>query len=328
MAKGGLSLRTRVVGGVILLAFMGISIAWGRNFLALREEHIEAELRQVAENDQEVFDAVCRDEARRSLILADRIRAFPGVIQAFASRDRGALAALVDPLWKMANESYGVGQMQFHLPNVTSFLRMNSKKFGDSLLFRTGLVAVLTQGKTFTGPELGIFGFYLRGILPVMEEERLIGSFEVGVELRPVIHRVAEATEASFSVFAPTDDVRKMEFAASFDVGGFSLVATTEEDASPERFPEELFKGIMEKDSRYLRREGEGMRASPLMNSFGEVVGAVVVRVDARSAQEAIAEGRSGARAAAAGGGALCALVGGYLLRKRPSSPRAKARRP
>ena len=75
------------------------------------------------------------------------------------------------------------------------------------------------------------------------------------------------------------------------------MTNTTEEDASPERFPEELFKGIMEKDSRYLRREGEGMRASPLMNSFGEVVGAVVVRVGAGLGQDRAQVSRAGGAA-------------------------------
>ena len=197
MAKKGLSLKVKVTGGVLILLLALAAILGGVSYLS-QKDRIEAEVLRVAEMDRSLFEAVWQDGAHRALTLADGVVALPEVRRAFASRDREGLFALVDPLWKAANGRHGIGQMQFHLPDVTSFLRMNSKKFGDSLLFRTGLVAVLRQEKPFTGPELGQFGFYLRGILPVMEEERLIGSFEVGIELKQVLRRVAEIAGASF----------------------------------------------------------------------------------------------------------------------------------
>jgi len=300
MAKKGLSLKVKVTGGVLILLLALAAILGGVSYLS-QKDRIEAEVLRVAEMDRSLFEAVWQDGAHRALTLADGVVALPEVRRAFASRDREGLFALVDPLWKAANGRHGIGQMQFHLPDVTSFLRMNSKKFGDSLLFRTGLVAVLRQEKPFTGPELGQFGFYLRGILPVMEEERLIGSFEVGIELKQVLRRVAEIAGASFSVFAPAADVKKMEFAASFDVAGFSLVATTEEGASPERFPAELFGGIMEKRDSYVWHGEDVLLASPFVNSFGEVVGAVVVRASARDGLAALADLRRWALAAVGG---------------------------
>ena len=185
MRDRGVSLRTKMTGGILALLLLMSAALGGLSYLA-QTERIEDEMRRVAEIDLALFDAVWQDEANRALTLADSIVALPEVRKAFASGDREALYALVEPLWMRAKDRYGIGQMQFHQPDAVSFLRMNNKKFGDSLAFRTGLVAVNRERKAFIGPELGPSGFFLRGIVPVEAEGKHIGSFEVGIDLKPI----------------------------------------------------------------------------------------------------------------------------------------------
>ena len=314
MRDRGVSLRTKMTGGILALLLLMSAALGGLSYLA-QKERIEDEMRRVAEIDLALFDAVWQDEANRALTLADSIVALPEVRKAFASGDREALYALVEPLWMRAKDRYGIGQMQFHQPDAVSFLRMNNKKFGDSLAFRTGLVAVNRERKAFIGPELGQFGFFLRGIVPVEAEGKHIGSFEVGIDLKHVLQRVAKATGASFAIFAPASDVQKMQFAASFDVAGFALAATAGE-AAPELFPAELFNGVAQSRTNDQWQGSHVLRAGPFKNSFGNVVGAVVVRASAEEGLAALAALRNGALGLVTGMVLLSTFLTVFFLNK------------
>lgn len=98
----------------------------------------------------------------------------------FAERNRQALAEQLLPGYEMVKDQYA--QMQFHLPDSTSFLRLHQpERYGDSLRDFRHTVNVANQTRTITaGLEEGRGGYGLRVVVPVFYQGQHIGSVEYG----------------------------------------------------------------------------------------------------------------------------------------------------
>ncbi|MCA9401546.1 MAG: HAMP domain-containing protein, partial [Candidatus Omnitrophica bacterium] len=91
-----------------------------------------------------------------------------------------ALRDLLMPVYKEITENFS--QMQFHLPDSTSFLRMHKpEKFGDSLKDFRHTVNQANKTKTVVkGLEKGKFGYGFRVVSPVFYSGDHIGTVEFG----------------------------------------------------------------------------------------------------------------------------------------------------
>ncbi|MDI9449946.1 MAG: methyl-accepting chemotaxis protein [Bacillota bacterium] len=98
----------------------------------------------------------------------------------FAESNRQALAEQLLPGYEMVKDQYA--QMQFHLPDSTSFLRLHQpERYGDSLRDFRHTVNVANQTRTITaGLEEGRGGYGLRVVVPVFYQGQHIGSVEYG----------------------------------------------------------------------------------------------------------------------------------------------------
>ncbi len=124
-----------------------------------------------------------------------------------AAAVRAALAAHRQQQWNYLQREVGVRQMQYLLPDLSSFLRFHAPtQFGDSLgelryLLRN--VEELRQaaggfetGRTFAG---------IRGAAPVIErlpdgQENLVGLLEIGIAFDGYIQRLSARTAVGFGV--------------------------------------------------------------------------------------------------------------------------------
>ncbi|PUU87458.1 cache domain-containing protein, partial [Halanaerobium sp.] len=98
----------------------------------------------------------------------------------FSERNRGELTDLLLPVYERLKGD--VAQIQFHLPDSTSFLRLHKpEKFGDSLKdFRFTVNSANADLKTIKGLEEGVAGYGFRVVVPMYYENRHIGSVEYG----------------------------------------------------------------------------------------------------------------------------------------------------
>src|SRR5208337_2927644 len=141
---------------------------------------------QATEREMGVLNAIFNgrivNEARRALSIADSLAANSAVTQAFAARDREALASMLVPGFARLKESDALVQMQFHTAPATSFLRVHApQKFGDDLsAIRSTVLEVNQTHKPVYGLEYGVEGLGIRGVVPVMHAGQQIGSVEVG----------------------------------------------------------------------------------------------------------------------------------------------------
>lgn len=102
------------------------------------------------------------------------------VQKSFAERDRASLETMLLPVYESIQED--IAQVQFHLPDSTSFLRLHDPdKYGDSLKdFRITVNTANETEEIVSGLEEGVAGFGFRVVAPISYEDTHIGSIEFG----------------------------------------------------------------------------------------------------------------------------------------------------
>jgi len=120
-----------------------------------------------------------------------------GVIEAIKNNNQQELYSLIKPRYEeLLKENTFFKTMHFHTSDNRSFLRMHKpQKFGDDLEnFRQIVVDTNNQKKFFYGFEEGVYGYFYRIIIPVMENETHLGSVEFGLDLEYFIENLRRLT--------------------------------------------------------------------------------------------------------------------------------------
>lgn len=110
------------------------------------------------------------------LTLANNIE----IQKSFAEKDREQLVRMLLPAYESISTK--ISQVQFHLPDSTSFLRLHQPaKFGDSLKeFRFTVNEANEKKQIIKGLEEGVAGFGFRVVVPMFYEGVHTGSVEYG----------------------------------------------------------------------------------------------------------------------------------------------------
>jgi hypothetical protein len=122
----------------------------------------------------------------KGLQVATVFAELEAVRDAYRNPDRDAgrrgLAAEVDPIVNALGRAAGVEnyRVHFHVAPATSFYRSWTDRAGDDLSgFRGTIVEVEATGEPLQAVELGRGGFVIRGIAPIRDAGRLLGTVEV-----------------------------------------------------------------------------------------------------------------------------------------------------
>ena len=147
---------------------------------------VEKALKQVEENDMEfVLNGVENSlQSQFDLLTIGTIPIVENeqIIEAFAARDRERLAQLTLPTMEQLN-SQGIRQFHFHLPDATSFFRVQSpEEYGDDLSsFRHTVVEANEQQTLVSGLEGGVSGAGFRYVVPLSYNNEHVGTVELGM---------------------------------------------------------------------------------------------------------------------------------------------------
>ena len=164
---------------VLIIAVTAISTVISNSMSNIIREAEERELRGVFDNVKVTIESESRVAEAMSAVVAS----IPQAQQAFADGDRDALSSLFVPGFSKLKKEYGARQFQFHTPPATSFLRVHKPaKFGDDLSsFRKTVVEANNKVKPVGGIEKGIAGLGVRGMVPVINDGKHVGSVEFGM---------------------------------------------------------------------------------------------------------------------------------------------------
>ncbi len=123
------------------------------------------------------------EESHRAAAMSAVVAAMPVTQEAMAKQDRDALVRLFGPVFTAIKSDYGVDQFQFHVPPATSYLRVHQPaKFGDDLSgFRKTVVVANQEHRVVVGLEGGVAGLGIRGVAPIAQAGKHLGSVEFGL---------------------------------------------------------------------------------------------------------------------------------------------------
>ncbi len=150
-------------------------------------EYASSLVRQAAQTELDSrldqFQDMTSAVAVQAEALAQALAVTPGMSAAMAAGDRSHLLELSAPVMASMSKSYGVEQIQFHLPPATSFLRLHQPdKYGDDLSqIRPMVVEANKTVSPKRGLEMGRSGLSVRGVVPVRDQGRHIGTVEYGL---------------------------------------------------------------------------------------------------------------------------------------------------
>ncbi|AEY02901.1 methyl-accepting chemotaxis sensory transducer [Oceanimonas sp. GK1] len=169
------------VGGLVAITVLAMSFFYLANANRLIAQAEKREL-------QGLYGAVRAQIDTQALFaeaMSAMVAAQPGVQSAFANGERERLAGQFLPVFKRLEQHYGVAQFQFHTAPATSFLRLHRpEKYGDDLsALRPTIVATNQSRAPVRGLDGGVAGIGIRGLSPIGQAGRHLGSVEFGLNL-------------------------------------------------------------------------------------------------------------------------------------------------
>jgi len=179
-----LSIKWRIAAPLVLssllMAVLGGAYIYWQRMGALEQAAMDG----LAGRAVSVSEAIAA-RGRQALALAQFLAAQPAARQAVAARDLEALSRLTLSAFQESQGQLGMAQLQFHLPPATSLFRAHQpKKHGDDLSsFRQTVVQANRERRAVVGLEVGVGGAGIRGVAPIEEAGKHLGSVEFGAAL-------------------------------------------------------------------------------------------------------------------------------------------------
>jgi methyl-accepting chemotaxis protein len=304
-----LSIRSRIVTIVLAAVVAAVAATTISNLWLARGMVYRSEAESL-HTLQGFFAASIESDARRALTLADSLAVNTAIQHAFAARDRDALARMLVPGFKELQDGYGVKQLQFHVAPATSFLRVHRpEKFGDDLSsFRFTVVEVNKDGKPLFGLEYGVEGLGIRGVVPVFDAGKQIGSVEIGQSFgKPFFDAFSKATGAEVAFFLKTDK-------------GFETFASTFGE-TPVFTAEQLLSALQTPSPILTMTSGQldyAVQLTPVLDFGGKAIGVSVIALDRTSFATSLAAARNWSMLV--GLAVLAVALGAALLMSRSVS--------
>jgi hypothetical protein len=139
---------------------------------------------------------------RFALALAEVTARRAAIRQALAARDRAELMRQSAETFEHLHQQAGVQIFGFQDKDIRYFLRVHKPdQFDDDVSgFRPMIVAANRTGRPQVGLEIGVAGIGLRGATIVEQQGVMVGTVEVGLDLKPLIESVKATSNADIAI--------------------------------------------------------------------------------------------------------------------------------
>ena len=208
--------QSEKVKGPILIPFsLLLVVAVGALFLIAYQYEEKARQHDLATSvraAERLFKLQIDNDAARLHAALCPISRDDTVANEFQSKDRGALLAQVDPLFKRLRERHRVTHFYFLDANRRVVLRVHEPGIQGDVIDRATTLQAAQTGREAQGIELGPLGtLTLRAVKPWRRNGKLIGYLELGEEIGHVGEEIHHALGVDLMVtvnrrFLPPDD--------------------------------------------------------------------------------------------------------------------------
>ncbi|SHH64652.1 methyl-accepting chemotaxis protein [Caloranaerobacter azorensis DSM 13643] len=174
------TLRTKLLLLLILIAIIPVSISSSILYNQSRNN-----LDHLIENDLKHNVSIVKykleKKAQEALFLANLYSNKPEIIDVFKNKDRDALKQIIKPIFQRLKEEHNIQILEFGDDKGIVFLRAHSSKFGDDKSSNESIKLAL-KGQEIKGFEFGKSGLAIRAFVPIKDNEKIIGTLQVGFE--------------------------------------------------------------------------------------------------------------------------------------------------
>ena len=206
-----MQLRIKVPLVITLVAFI-TSLALSLFFYGTALQSIENSQKAELNTTVTLIQKYTEEQTKTALSKAEMVASLPSVQQAFRAKDRDQLVQLLLPAFVIQRDRYEVRDAHFHLAPATSFLRLfYPKNYGEEMSsFRETVVITNQKQEPQSGVEISRHGLNIRGVVPIVDAQGAIGSFEVGMRFNGVLDAVKQVTGFELGVFIDNELMTKV----------------------------------------------------------------------------------------------------------------------
>lgn len=271
-------LRGALAPALVIAALLGAMLWHQQESLdAITRRDAAAQLRLVGTLLGNAFDQA----GKFSLSLAESFARNAEIRSALAEGDRARLQTLSREPYDFLSRQAGVQIFGYHTKDLRYLLRMHRPEtHGDDISsFRAMIVAANRLRRAQTGVEIGIAGIGIRGVALVEQARELVGTMEVGLDIRPIIEAVKTSTNAEIAVVAMPSLAGVALDPKLPAIGDFTLMASTNDalfSAYLRAYPGKPVRDV-EIAARNLDGQAYGVMAQPLVDFSGKLVGLTLV---------------------------------------------------
>lgn len=193
--------------------FLGFSVCVLIAFSVLSYYTFSETTKTIMEKEQEMLETISQSiniqmekQLETAEVAALSLANNSYIQKLFGERNRSELAAILLPTYK--NISSKISQVQFHLPDSSSFLRLHQpEKYGDSLKdFRFTVNEANEKKEMIKGLEKGVGGFGFRVVVPMFYNNKHTGSVEYGSDFgNEFLERIKEHYSGEYFIYQLED---------------------------------------------------------------------------------------------------------------------------
>ncbi|MBU0631386.1 CZB domain-containing protein [bacterium] len=185
-------------------------------------------------------------------------------------------------------------KIHIHDADVKSFLRAwKPEKHGDDLSsFRKTILKVKAERKPIVAVELGVAGLILRGLAPVMDGDKYLGSVEFMQGLNSIVRTAKKSSDTDIIILLDNDYLNVASgLSKAPQVGNFSLAV--KEDIIDKKFFSEL-SSINPKDTKSIQRSKDYFVVSePIVDFSNNIVAYALIAKPNIEVENIIADSKS-----------------------------------
>ena len=219
---------------------------------------------------------------------AELIAALPAVPKLVAAGSRDQLLEMLRGGYDIQHRRFGLGVEQLNSAGGHVVLRLhNPASFGDDFTHtRQIVVTVHTTGESQSGVEIGTSGLRVRGVAPIADAGKTVGSIEFGMEMGPVLSSLKAASNADYAVMVDDQLFRSLATSSHGEGGAQPTIINGLRVDSATDLPliAKLTSSVdvsIAKDRRYGEAVADkvhyGTVTVPLLDYSGKAIGTIFV---------------------------------------------------
>ncbi len=173
---------TSMAGLAIISLFLLVAVTEVRN-----SKTVTIVSDKIIEQGENIFFHLVEEQKHLAIEIARQYTTDKHLLSLFIANDRETLRYQLEPIFKQLNQYYGVTVFEYGDSKGTVFLRgHNPGQYGDNKSSSPSIQVAL-KGQESVGFIFGKSGLAIRGIVPIMNNEVIVGTIQVGFNINKVM---------------------------------------------------------------------------------------------------------------------------------------------